>query len=103
MVDQPPLAPQRKRRCFDHTALAQRTREVLAALHDTLEEGLRRFRAAGEEHLLGPIRRFDGKTASRLSWMYHGIAQEMYHGGQLALYTRLMGSVPALTKRIRGE
>jgi uncharacterized damage-inducible protein DinB len=77
--------------------------ELLAALHDTLEEGSRRFREAGEPHLLGPIRRFDGLKASRLSWMHHGIAQEMYHGGQLATYVRLMGLVPALTKRIRGE
>lgn len=77
--------------------------EILDALRSTLEEGTRRFREAGAEHLLGPIRRFDGASASRLAWMHHGISQEMYHGGQLALYTRLMGSVPALTRRIRGE
>ena len=77
--------------------------ELLAALRDTLEEGERRFREAGEPHLLGLIRRFDGLKASRLSWMHHGISQEMYHGGQLATYVRLMGLVPALTKKIRGE
>lgn len=77
--------------------------ELLAALRNTLEKGRRRFGKVGEQHLLGAIRRFDGARASRLSWMHHGISQEMYHGGQLATYTRLMGSVPALTKRIRGE
>jgi len=76
--------------------------ELLAALHSTLDRGVGRFREAGPAHLAGPIRRFDGQSASRLAWMHHGIAQEMYHGGQLALYTRLMGSVPALTKRILG-
>jgi len=76
--------------------------ELLSALRDTLVAGHRRFREAGEAHLLGPIRRFDGAEASRLAWMHHGIAQEMYHCGQLATYTRLMGAVPALTKRIHG-
>jgi uncharacterized damage-inducible protein DinB len=77
--------------------------EILDALRRTLDAGTHRFRETGGAHLAGPIRRFDGNSASRLAWMHHGISQEMYHGGQLALYTRLMGSVPALTKRIRGE
>jgi uncharacterized damage-inducible protein DinB len=37
-----------------------------------------------------------------MQWLHHGIAQEMYHRGQLTLYARLMGLKPALTKRIEG-
>lgn len=76
---------------------------ILAALESTLEAGLQRFRAAGGRHLLGPIERFDGERGTRLAWLHHGVAQEMYHRGQLCTYERLLGRVPALTKRIRGE
>lgn len=77
--------------------------EILRALERTLAEGLRRFREAGELHVLGSIRRFDGETGTRLAWLHHGIAQEMYHRGQLALYARTLGLVPALTRRIQGD
>jgi uncharacterized damage-inducible protein DinB len=76
--------------------------ELLEALDRTLELGIDRLRGNGEDHILAGILRFDGQQGSRLAWLHHGISQEMYHGGQLALYTRLMGGVPALTKRIRG-
>jgi len=48
------------------------------------------------------IRRFDGKPGTRLTWMNHGISHEEYHRGQLALYARLLGRVPALTRLIQG-
>ncbi|MFQ5890202.1 MAG: DinB family protein [Gemmatimonadota bacterium] len=76
--------------------------ELLDALRTTLDEGRARFRTAGELHMLQLIERFDGLRGTRLAWLHHGIAQEMYHRGQLALYARLMGIEPALTKRIRG-
>lgn len=53
--------------------------------------------------MLQLIERFNGARGTRLAWLHHGIAQEMYHRGQLTLYARLMGLVPALTKRIQGE
>ena len=77
--------------------------ELLEALQATLEGGMSRFRRAGEVHMLGTIERFDGRRGTRLAWLHHGIAQEMYHRGQLCTYERLLGRVPALTKRIRGE
>jgi uncharacterized damage-inducible protein DinB len=55
-----------------------------------------------EIHMLQTISRFDGQKGTRLAWLYHGIDQEMYHRGQLALYQRLMGIEPSLTRRIRG-
>ncbi len=75
---------------------------LLRLLRDTREDGARRIREAGPEHMLSPIRQFDGSYASRLTWMHHGIGHEEYHRGQLALYARLMGLEPALTRRIRG-
>lgn len=75
--------------------------QILELLHSTLAEGRNRFESVGEQHMLGPVRQFDGSTATRLSWLYHGIAQEMYHRGQLAHYARMMGEEPALTKKIR--
>ena len=81
----------------------KRTRaQLLALLRQSHADGVKRFRAAGELHMLQMIRRFDGKMGTRLAWMQHGIGHEEYHRGQLALYARLLGRVPALTKRIRG-
>jgi uncharacterized damage-inducible protein DinB len=77
-------------------------RAIIAVLKRTLKEGTRAFRDAGELHLLGPIRRFDGQAGTRFAWMQHGIAHEEYHRGQIALCARLMGIKPALTKLIEG-
>ena len=78
-------------------------REIVAALKRTLKEGVRAFREAGELHMLGLVRRFDGKMGSRFAWMQHGIAHEEYHRGQIAMSARMMGIKPALTKLIEGS
>ena len=77
--------------------------ELVALLERTHEEGVRKIRAAGEALLLQPIRQFNGKDARRLTWMQHGIGHEEYHRGQIAFAARLLGHLPALTKRIHGE
>jgi uncharacterized damage-inducible protein DinB len=83
-------------------AYRARTRaELLKLLRTQLREAEKRFRGAGEIHMLQLVRRFDGKPGTRLAWLHHGIAQEMYHRGQLTLYERLMGIEPALTRQIR--
>ena len=80
-----------------------RTRKVLLeALSRTRKAGEKALLKAGELHILQLIRRFDGKRGTRLAWMNHGIAHEEYHRGQLALYARLLGRVPALTRLIQG-
>jgi hypothetical protein len=84
-------------------AYAAKTRGDLHRLLRTqLQYGERCFRAVGEIHMLQLIERFDGEHGTRLAWLHHGIAQEEYHRGQLALYARLLGLEPALTRRIRG-
>ncbi|MBI3400557.1 MAG: DinB family protein [Acidobacteria bacterium] len=80
-----------------------RTKKALVeALKRTHTDGAERFRAAGEVAMLQTIRQFNGERALRLTWMHHGIAHEEYHRGQLALYARLVGRVPALTRLIQG-
>ncbi|MHC4708918.1 MAG: DinB family protein [Planctomycetota bacterium] len=76
--------------------------ELLAALRGTLARDRERFQTVGELHMLQLIARFDGQLGTRLAWLHHGIAQEMYHRGQLTMYARLMGLEPALTRKIRG-
>jgi len=75
---------------------------LIARLKQSHAEGERKIRRAGELFMLRPIRRFDGIEGTRLAWMHHGIAHEEYHRGQIALYARLMGRIPALTKLIHG-
>jgi uncharacterized damage-inducible protein DinB len=76
--------------------------EIVELLKRTHAEGDRKIRAAGELMMLQFITRFDGRPGTRLTWMHHGIAHEEYHRGQLAMYARLVGRVPALTQRIEG-
>ena len=76
--------------------------QLLALLKKSHQDGAKRIRHAGELQMLQLINRFDGQKGTRLAWMCHGISHEEYHRGQLALYARLLGRVPALTKRIQG-
>jgi uncharacterized damage-inducible protein DinB len=77
-----------------------------AALVDLMrrshEVGEAKIRKAGELLMLQNIIQFNGLPATRLSWMSHGVAHEEYHRGQTAVYARLLGLVPALTKLIHG-
>ena len=75
---------------------------IIALLKRSHADGERRIRRAGELFMLRHIRRFDGIDGTRLAWMNHGISHEEYHRGQIAIYARLMGKVPALTKMIHG-
>jgi uncharacterized damage-inducible protein DinB len=76
--------------------------ELKTLLESTLAEGVAKFRDAGEVQMLRAIRRFDGALWTRLAWLHHGIAHEEYHRGQLAMYARIQGIVPALTRAIHG-
>lgn len=76
---------------------------LIALLTKTRADGEAKIRKAGELHMLQLITRFDGEQGSRIAWMNHGIAHEEYHRGQLALYARLVGRVPALTQLIYGK
>ena len=73
---------------------------LLRLLRMTHASGARAIRTAGEIGMLQNIRRFDGSPWTRLTWMHHGIAHEEYHRAQLALYVRLLGRKPALTRLI---
>lgn len=75
--------------------------ELQKLLRTQLREATRRFRFVGELHMLQLIERFDGEKGTRLAWLNHAIAQEMYHRGQLTVYERMLGIEPALTRRIR--
>ena len=77
--------------------------EAIALLERSHAEGEAMLKAAGADLMAKPIRQFNGVPANRLSWMTHGVSHEEYHRGQLALYTRLAGETPALTKLIEGS
>ena len=76
---------------------------LIGLLRRTLEDGTAALRRAGDVSMRQPIHQFNGTPAARLSWMSHGVAHEEYHRGQLCVYARLLGLVPALTKRIHGS
>jgi uncharacterized damage-inducible protein DinB len=74
---------------------------LVKLLKRTHAEGDKKIRRAGELLMLQRITRFDGEQGTRMAWMNHGISHEDYHRGQVALYARLVGRVPALTQLIR--
>ncbi len=78
-------------------------KQLIALLTKTHADGAKKLQKAGELQMLQLINRFDGQQGSRIAWMNHGIAHEEYHRGQLALYARLVGRVPALTQLIYGK
>lgn len=78
-------------------------RALVQLLKRTHADGERKIRMAGELHMLQLITRFDGERGTRLAWMNHAVSHEEYHRGQLALYARLVGRVPALTQLIYGK
>lgn len=86
-----------------HVAQVETKDDLITWLEDSFREGDARFRHVGELAVLQYIRRFDGKPGTRLAWLYHAVDHESYHRGQLALYARQLGFVPALTRAITGE
>ncbi len=76
--------------------------ELLDLLESQMAQAEDAFRACGELEMRQFIDNFDGSRGTKMQWLHHGIAQEMYHRGQLTLYARLLGLEPALTQRIRG-
>jgi len=78
-------------------------KQLVQLLTKTQAEGAQKIAKAGHLHMLQLITRFDGVPGTRLAWMNHGISHEEYHRGQLALYARLVGRVPALTQLIYGR
>ena len=86
----------------DHVARAKTRTALVALLTDQLtdaERSLRRLGALGFQQF---ITNFDGSQWTKMQWLHHAIAHEMYHRGQLTLYIRLLGRVPALTRRMSG-
>jgi len=90
-------------RMYAGAAYRARTKpQLVALLRSQLREGEKKFRAVGELSLHQFLTRFDGNLGTKLTWFQHGIAHEEYHRGQLAVYARLLGLVPALTQQIQG-
>jgi uncharacterized damage-inducible protein DinB len=82
-------------------AKAKNRRAILRILRTSMDDAERRLRRAGGREMKKKITRFDGLKGTKLAWLHHAIAHEEYHRGQLALYARLMGREPALTRLIR--
>ena len=77
--------------------------ELRDSLERTHDENVSRIRGAGKERMASAIRRFDGGTWCRVTYVFYAASHEDYHRGQLATYARTMGLVPALTQRIHGK
>jgi len=75
--------------------------ELIGSLRSTMESAEATFRAFGEEALREKVQGLDGKSISKLGFLYFYITHEMYHRGQISVYERLMQIEPALTVRFK--
>ena len=75
--------------------------ELIGSLKSTMESAEATFRAFGEEALREKVQGLDGRTISKLVFLYFYITHEMYHRGQISVYERLMQIEPALTAKLR--
>jgi len=75
--------------------------ELIGSLRSTMESAEAALRAFGEEALREKVQGLDGRTMSKLSFLYFYITHEMYHRGQVSVYERLMQIEPALTAKLR--
>ncbi len=66
-------------------------------LVDQFRDADTRLRELGDLHMLQLITRLDGSRDTRFSLLQEAIQHEMYHRGQLTVYIRLLGIVPAAT------
>jgi len=57
-----------------------------------------RLKDLGDLHMLQLVTRLDGSRDTRFALLQESIQHEMYHRGQLTIYARLLGLVPASTK-----
>jgi uncharacterized damage-inducible protein DinB len=86
-----------------HVGEVELKEDLIANLEQSHAAGDAQFRTVGELFMLQFIKRFDSQPGTRLAWFWHAIDHESYHRGQLAVYARLLGLVPALTRQIYGE
>ncbi len=56
-----------------------------------------RLRELGDLHMLQLVMRPDGSRDTRFALLGEAIQHEMYHRGQLTVYARLLGLIPAAT------
>ena len=73
--------------------------ELLEVLKSTGAQNAARVREAGDRLITETMPTIIGPQ-TRLSALWFAVAHEMYHRGQLAIYGRGCGVVPALTQRI---
>ena len=73
--------------------------ELIERLKTTGEQNATRVREAGDRLVTETMATLGG-PATRLSALWFAVSHEMYHRGQLAIYGRGCGVVPALTQRL---
>ena len=72
--------------------------KLIDLLVEQYKDAALRLRNAGELFMLQLITRTDGGKATRMAMLQDAIAHEMYHRGQITVFERLLGLVPALTR-----
>jgi uncharacterized damage-inducible protein DinB len=75
--------------------------ELIGSLRSTMASAEADLRSFGEEALREKVEGLDGKTISKLKFLYLYITHEMYHRGQISVYERLMKIEPALTTKLK--
>ena len=75
--------------------------KIVNLLVEQFQDARTRFEELGYLFMMQQVPTFDGGKATRLELLQDAIGHEQYHRGQLTIYERLLGLVPALTKEGR--
>lgn len=76
--------------------------EILDLLRATGEQGAQRLRRAADALATQTMRSSAGEE-SRLKGLWFSASHEMYHRGQITVYARALGQVPAMTQQMAGK
>ncbi|MBI5645428.1 MAG: hypothetical protein HY962_00735 [Ignavibacteriae bacterium] len=72
--------------------------KLIDLLVEQYKDASLRIRNAGELFMLQLVTKVDGGKATRFAMLQDAIAHESYHRGQMTVFVRLLGIVPALTR-----
>lgn len=82
---------------------ASSKRELVQLMKDTGSANAKRLRDAADRLAASDMPAGANARQSRLTGIWFAAAHEMYHRGQMALYARRAGEVPAMTKKMMGK
>lgn len=76
---------------------------LVGLLRSSMADIEQQLRSVGADFVLGTMPNVFGQPATRFASLHFAVEHESYHRGQLTVYARTLGHVPALTQMLHGS